>query len=437
MPVSSEDAERAFLGSMLLNRSVAEDAAAYVRVEDFYYSKHRLIFAAAYSIIQAGGGCDIVTVCEKLGNNILEAGGHAYVAGLIEEAPVTANWQEYAKIIKNARALRDIEAAAYEVYESAKGGAAPAIDLASFAFNSFSRITETVSGATESALGVSCRGVAEAILSTLAGNHVVAPGEVPVPTGFPRLDSILDGGLRPGDLCIVAARPGVGKTAMALNIASHVSISSGIPSVFFSLEMTSQSLYRRLLNSVSGVDGKRISRGEIYPDDRERVPAAIEAIARAPLFIDDFSGNMTGDILAKARRVFRKNSTNGVGIIFVDYLQLICPDFSKRAENRVNEVATMTRALKGCAKQLGVPIVVLSQLSRALEHRENHRPRLADLRDSGAIEQDADIVLFLSRLSETDQRDVLLDVAKQRNGPVGEIPMNFRGDTTTFTEKTS
>lgn len=433
----SAEAERAVLGAVLLDNRVFDQAAELLVSEDFYLESHRRIFDTIVSLAGASRAIDILTLREELTRRTdMEAvGGVAYIASLVDGVPRIANIEHYARIVKEKSVLRKLVHSANEILtrsfsdeedpgllleeaeraifqigqERSRTGFAPLHELLSSAYRHVERLsqhTDVVTG---------------------------------VPTGFVELDQMMSG-LQNSDLIIIAARPGLGKTSLALNIAQHVTVKKQKVAGVFSLEMSSQQLALRLLCSEARVDSHKMRSGRLSNDDWTKMAQALSRLSQARLFIDDTPGISLLEMRSKARRLA---SEQGLDLLIVDYLQLMSGEVSgrRRHENRQQEISTISRSLKALAKELNVPLIAISQLSRAPEQRRgNHEPLLSDLRESGSIEQDADVVLFIFRESfykkdedlDDEDRYAQIIIGKQRNGPTGRVKLAFVDQWTRF-----
>ncbi len=433
------DAERFVLGSILLDDSLFVQVAGTVQTEDFALEKHRILFNRMGELHERGERIDRVTVYnELLKHNEAEAcDGLSYLISLDDGLPRIANVDAYVRIVREKSTLRRI------IFTSQK--------LIDRCLLGQEEPDEILAGAEESLLRISDLGARNVlvnprqIIDQYEGglNALLDPSTRlnGLTTGFPKLDE-MTGGLHGGELFILAARPSMGKTALALNIAQHIATQKEPrPVAVFSLEMTKESLLTRMLCAAARVDGQKFRAGFLNREERARLSSAATAISAAPLFIDDTSGANLMDIHAKLRRL--KAEQHGLGMVVIDYLQLMSG--RGRFENRNQEISTLSRGLKLLAKELDVPMMVLSQLSRAPEIRQegDHRPQLSDLRDSGAIEQDADLVAFIFRpeVYKPERQDLRgqaeLILAKQRNGPTGTIKLVFLKHCTRFENRTS
>ena len=440
-PPWSEEAEQAVLGAMLLDADAAMRAAEHVDDTMFYREGHRRLFRAMFAITERGGAVDPLTLADELDRRgeLDASGGREYLAFLLDAVPTVANVEYHARIVKEKALLRRLIEVSTEIVGEAFEGRTMASDLLDIAESrifslgqskersGFSRIKELLWPAMEK-------------LELLAQRESSITG---VPSGFHDLDH-LTSGFQPSDLVIVAARPSMGKTAFTLNIAQHAAITAKTGVAFFSLEMSKESLVQRMLASEALIDAQSLRKGgRALDESMPRLAQAAGILSHAPIFIDDTPGITLLEMRAKARRL---KSEHDIGLIMVDYLQLMSGPAN--SENRQQEVSQISRGLKGLAKELGVPVIALSQLSRAPEQRtgdDKGRPQLSDLRESGAIEQDADVIMFIFRqevYAERDENGRLKDstlegkaeiiVGKQRNGPTGNLRLFFHKQYTRF-----
>ena len=425
----SLDAEKSVLGAVLIQNEAFNYAVELVSSRDFFRDAHRRIFEKMTRLSERGDAIDLVTLREELSRagELDEIGGPAYLASLVDGVPRSTNIEHYARIVKEKSTLRalisitaQISARAYEAGDDPN----TILDEAEQAIFSIAedRVREGF---------VSMRDIVGESLPKIEQLFEQKRLVTGVETGFHDLDQMTRG-LQPGDLVIIAARPSMGKTSLVLNIAEHASI-KGTPVGFYSLEMSREQLFIRLLTSVARIDSHRLMTGTIGQRDYQQLSHAIGVLSDARLYIDDSPGMGVLEMRAKARRLAAEH---GLGLLIVDYLQLMTG--RGRFENRTLELAAISRGLKGLAKELGVPVVALSQLSRAPESRSDHRPLLSDLRESGALEQDADVVLMLYRADmypdakPDDEGRAELIVAKQRNGPTGTVHLAFLKQHTRF-----
>jgi replicative DNA helicase len=424
LPPHNRDAERSVLGSMLRDNHVISDVVNVVRAEHFYTDAHQKIFQAIVTLyIDRGQPVDLVTLANYLQEQkqIEDVGRHAYLAELWDAAPTAGNAEYYARIVRDKGMVRALIHASNEILRDGYDQAQPAEELLATAEHKIFEIANKgVAGQTFTLHDV----LAEAydrIDNRLQKGHQTVSG---LATGYVDLDE-KTAGLHNSELVILAARPSVGKTGFALNIARHIVVEEGQPVFFVSLEMSRVELAERLLCSQARVDSHRLRKGTLGSEDMDKLIAAGGVLRKAKLFIDDSPAQGMLRIAANARRLLLREK---IKLVIIDYLQLIEPE--NRRDPRQEQVAQCSRRLKFLAKELNVPVIALAQVNRASEDRQDHRPRLADLRESGSIEQDADTVLMLHRpeMYEPGQHEgaVELIIAKQRNGPTGEITLTFR-----------
>jgi replicative DNA helicase len=426
VPPHNLEAEESLLGAMLLSRD-AISAATEVRVEasDFYKPAHTHIFEAVMSLYGQGEPVDPVTVADELRRaELLDAlGGRQALLRLQAQTPASANAAHYAKIVNELALLRRLIAVAGDIAEMG-------YDDSGEVQETLDRAESLVFEVAEKRVSDSMVGVSDALQETLDQLEALygSQGEITgVQTGYTDLDSLLLG-LQPSNLLVLAARPGAGKTAFALGAAANVAMSASRPVMFFSMEMGTLELSKRLLSGEARVEMRRLQTGNIPEGDWTKLSHAVGRLAEAPLFIDDNPHCTVMEMRAKARRL--KARYGDLGLIVIDYLQLMTPSTSKKTENRQVEVAEISRGLKILARELDCPVMALSQLNRQLEYRQDKRPMLADLRESGSLEQDADVVIFLYRDEiynpESEQRGTAeVIVSKHRNGPTGVTRLAF------------
>lgn len=426
-------AEAAVLGSMIVDPRCIGDVIELLDRNAFYHSEHQMLFDAIITLYEKnrGEGIDGVLVRDELERrNQMEAvGGPEYVRRVIETVPSSANVQYYADIVREKMLLRETISAATEILNDAYDESGTAGEKLDEAERKIFAVTDK--RITSSAIALKDLVTrAYELIEKREGTHVTG-----LPTGYYELDDKTCG-LQNGEMIIIAGRPSMGKTALALNIAEHVGIIEKIPLAVFSLEMGRQQLAERFLCSYSRVDAQLVRKGMLSTDHYQKLVEACGDVSEAPIYIDDSSALTPLEIRAKARRL---RSTYGIRCILVDYLQLMHIGTS-RVESRQQEISTISRYLKSLARELNIPVVVLSQLNRSPEGREGHRPRMSDLRESGSIEQDADVVMLLHREDyyhrgeqdyETDNTAEVI-IAKQRNGPTGTVKLTFREKCTRF-----
>ena len=424
------EAERSVLGAILIHNQAFNFAAELISPRDFYRDAHRRIFQKMIALSERGDAIDLVTLKEELGRSgeLEDVGGPAYIASLVDGLPRATNVENYARIVKEKATLRNLIYSANKILATAyeaEQDATVILDEAEQAI--FSIAEDRIRPGF-----VSVKELAQQSFETIEQAHARKQIITGVPTGFVDLDEMTSG-LQPGDLVIIAARPSMGKTALVLNIAQHVGTKTDRTVGLFSLEMSKEQLFLRMLTSEAAVDSHRLRTGFLGENDWGRLSTALGTLAEAHIFIDDSPGIGVLEMRAKARRLMYEQSLH---LLIVDYIQLM--QGAGRFENRTLELGAISRGLKGLAKELAIPIIVLSQLSRAPEARSDHRPMLADLRESGALEQDADVVGLLFRADqypdckEEDRGVAELHVAKQRNGPTGLVKLAFLKEFTRF-----
>ena len=426
VPPSSVEAERAVLGGLMLDASGWDRVADRVREEDFYRRDHRLVFRAIASLIDADNPCDVLTVSEWLeaqGDAKVE-GGLAFVGELAESTPSAANVAAYAEIVRERAVLREMIAASSTIADRAfRTEGRPAVELVEEA----EQLVYAIGDRRRAGSGPKAvRDVLVGVMERLDELHQVEGHVTGVPTGFVDLDRDT-AGFQPGDLIVIAGRPSMGKTALALNIVESAAIRTQLAAVVFSLEMSSEQLAMRFMSSLGGIDAHKIRTGKLEDADWPKLTSAMMLLNESRIFLDDTGDLTPTELRARCRRLKREHD---VGLIIVDYLQLM--HVPGTSENRATEISEISRSLKALARELKVPVVALSQLNRSLESRANRRPMLSDLRESGAIEQDADVILFIYRdevynEESTDKGKAEIIIGKQRNGPTGTVTLTFLG----------
>ncbi len=426
------DAERSVLGAILLDNNALNAAIENLRPEDFFLDQHRRVFTQMIALGESQQAIDLVTLTEELHRrgDLEAAGGAPYLASLADGMPKVSNIEHYARIVKEKALLRNLIHATHNIQQHAfegEDGADAILD------NAESSIFALAEDRVKAGL-VSIKDVVKDNFDRLEKIFREGKSITGISTGYSELDKLLSG-FQPSELLILAARPSQGKTALALNLAENIAIRAGEPVAIFSLEMSKESLLQRLVASVAQIDAHKFRTGHLSREDWRRMTEALGTISSAPVWIDDSGSISVLEIGAKARRLMRDK---GLKLLIVDYLQLITA--RGRFNSRQEEVSSISRNLKGLAKELKIPVLVLSQLTRAPE-REERGPQLSDLRESGAIEQDADVVMFIYRPNfykvdaapeERDQADIL--IAKQRNGPTDKVKFVFRSRLTRFEE---
>ncbi|MFM7226561.1 MAG: replicative DNA helicase [Betaproteobacteria bacterium] len=435
VPPHSIEAEQSVLGGLLLDNTAFDRVIDLVSAEDFYRFDHRLIFQQIAKLVAATKPADVITVFESLSllGKAEEVGGLAYLNALAQNTPSAANIRRYAEIVRDRSILRKLisvsdeiagdafnpqgkevrqmldvaESKIFSIAEEGNRGAAGFVEIKPLLAHVVERIDE--------------------LFARDSTNDVTG-----VPTGMLDLDRMTSG-LQEGDLIIVAGRPSMGKTAFSVNIGENVAIESGLPVAIFSMEMGGTQLAMRMLGSVGRIDQQRLKTGRLKDEDWPKLTSAIQKMNDAPIFIDETPALSSVELRSRARRLARK--CGKLGLIIVDYLQLMSANAP--GENRATEISEISRNLKSLAKELNCPVIALSQLNRSLEQRPNRRPVMSDLRESGAIEQDADLILFIYRdevynPDSPDKGTAEIIIGKQRNGPIGQVRMTFLGQFTKF-----
>ena len=435
IPPHSIEAEQSVLGGLLLDNSAWDKIADFVSPEDFYRYDHRLIFQHIARLSSSSRPADVITVFESLSsaNKAEEIGGLSYLNALAQNTPSAANIRRYAEIVRDRGILRKLISVSDEISGSAFNPQGKEVkQMLDEAESKIFAIAEEGSRGTQGFQEIQplLTQVVERIDELYNREN---PNDITgVPTGFVDLDRMTSG-LQPGDLIIVAGRPSMGKTAFSVNIGEHVSTDSGLPVAIFSMEMGGSQLAMRMLGSVGRLDQHRLRTGRLNDEDWPRLTHAIQKMNDAQIFIDETPALSSIELRARSRRLARQ--CGKLGLIIVDYLQLMSANAP--GENRATEISESSRNLKGLAKELNCPVIALSQLNRSLEQRPNKRPVMSDLRESGAIEQDADLILFIYRdevynpdSPEKGMAEII--IGKQRNGPIGSVRMTFLGQFTKF-----
>lgn len=431
-PVSKE-AERSVIGSMLIDQSVAELAVDRLEERDFHSTDHRSVFAAMRGIVQRGGTPDIVSVADALSNSepLDGTGWGSILTDFVTATPNSMNAQHYIEIVEKKSVMRAIIDSAHKIAEIGYSDS-DEVDAA------VDKAESIVYGLNRNRRAENAISLARLVPDTIERIKFMVEhkGErLGIPSGLASIDRIT-GGWQDSDLVIIAARPSVGKTSLALNMAQNAAIDHGKSVAVFSLEMSKEQLSTRLVAGVSGIDIGRIRRGDIYGIDLARIAASAGSLLDAKIIIDDTPVASASDLRGRCRRI---EAEHGLDLIVVDYLQLMTADRTTKDANRVSETSDISRGLKRLARELNKPVIALSQLSRSSEHREGGQPRLSDLRDSGAIEQDADVVIMLWRQNAPDitkqYEEVKAIVAKHRNGPTGMVDLLFHKPTTMFKDQ--
>ncbi len=428
---SNLDAERSILGAILLDNHALNTAIENVRPEDFFLDQHRRVYVQMIALGESQQAIDLVTLTEELHRRgeLEAAGGAPYLSALADGMPRVSNVEHYARIVKEKALLRNLIHATHNIQQRALEGEDGDMILDNAESSIFALAEDRVKAGL-----IPVKDIVRDNFERLERIFREGKSITGVSTGYAELDKLLSG-LQNSELLILAARPSQGKTALALNLAENIAIRAGMPVAVFSLEMSKESLLQRLVASVAQIDAHKFRTGHLTREDWRRMTEALGTISSAPLWIDDAGSTSVLEIGAKARRLKRDK---GLSLLIVDYLQLITA--RGRFNSRQEEVASISRGLKGLAKELQIPVLVLSQLTRAPE-REERGPQLSDLRESGAIEQDADVVMFIYRPNwgkmdlspeERDQAEIV--IAKQRNGPTDKVKFVFRSRLTRFEE---
>jgi replicative DNA helicase len=428
----SLEVERSILGAILLDNHAFNTAAQVVTADDFFGGSNRVIYAAMSALSERNEGIDPITLRAQLEKDdaIDRAGGAAYISSLIDGMPTGGNIDQYARLVKDKSSLRSLITASNEIIGTAMEGAADTDEILDRAEHAIFEISEA-----KIRKGfLSVRDVAHDTMREIEDLMERGDFVTGTPTGFSRLDA-MTAGLQKGDLFILAARPSMGKTAFAINVAQHVALEVGGTVGIFSLEMSVQQLIRRMVTGVAQVDAHKLSTGFLSNDDKEKLLDALHRLSETKIFIDDSASITVLEMRAKARRL---SAEHGLDLLVVDYLQLM--QGTTRTDNRNLEIGEISRGLKALAKELSIPVIALSQLSRAPETRSGHRPQLSDLRESGNLEQDADVVAFIFRpevYSDDPELEGIAEliISKQRNGPIGNVPLAFLKAYTLFRDR--
>lgn len=436
LPPHSIEAEQSLLGGLLLDNSAWDRIADAVSAADFYRDDHRRIFRHIAKLVEQARPADVVTVFESIekNNEVEQAGGLAYLGEIANNTPSAANIRRYAEIVRERAVLRRLVTIGDEIAASALNPAGK--DVKQLLDQAEAKVFEIAEDGARSSQGfVSIQPLLGEVVDRIQSLHDQAnPSEVTgLPSGFVDLDRIT-AGFQPGDMIVVAGRPSMGKTAFALNIAEHVGVDLRLPVAIFSLEMSGPQLAMRFLSSVGRLDAQRIKTGRLNDEDWEKMTDALGRLHESPIHIDETGAINATDLRARARRLARQYGGK-LGLIVVDYLQLMTS--TRDGENRATEISEISRSIKALAKELRVPVVALSQLSRKVEERNDKRPLMSDLRESGAIEQDADIILMMYREEyykpDTPEKGVAeVIIGKHRNGPTGTVKLTFLGEYTRF-----
>jgi replicative DNA helicase len=432
LPPHSVEAEQSLLGGLMLDQRAWDQIADVISPEDLYRADHRLIFSAVAALVEGNQPPDAVTVSEYLQRlgQLEAAGGLPYLARLVQDTPSAANIRAYARIVRERAMLRQLIEIGGDIAASAHGSEGLSVE-------------EIVDAAEQKVFEIADRGQRRG--AGFKSLKQILPGTIDrldmlshstseitgVSTGFVEMDR-MTAGLQRGELIIVAGRPSMGKTTLAMNLAENAAIGSQVPTAIFSMEMSAEQLSFRMIGSIGRVNQTRLRTGKVNEQDWSRIDSAVSLMSGAPIFIDDSGALTPTEVRARARRLKREH---GLGLIVVDYLQLM--QVTGTTENRATEISEISRSLKALAKELDVPVIALSQLNRSVEQRQDKKPVMSDLRESGAIEQDADLIVFIYREEvyepDTPRKGIAdIIIAKQRNGPVGEFHLTFLGEYTKF-----
>jgi replicative DNA helicase len=432
-PPHSVEAEQAIIGGLMLENQGWDKINAKICEDDFYRTEHRILYRAIHTLAHKNQPFDVVTLLDTLKSNddLDNAGGEAYLFELANNTPSVANISAYADIVREKSVQRQLISVATEIADSAYNpGSREVPELLDFAESKVFAIAEQTpsDGGPEIIKSILVRAVERIDALYHSGDSITG-----LATGLKDLDE-LTSGLQPSDLIIVAGRPSMGKTTLVMNMAEHAAIKENKPVLVFSMEMPADSLAMRMMSSLGRIDQHRIRTGKLSDDDWPRITSAVHMLSEAPLFIDDTPALTPAELRARARRLVKEHGS--LGLIVIDYLQLMkVPGF--KADNRTAEISEISRSLKALAKELHVPVIALSQLNRSLEQRQDKRPVMSDLRESGAIEQDADLICFIYRdevynEDSPDKGTAEILIAKQRNGPIGKVRVAFLGKYTRF-----
>lgn len=431
MPPQNLEAERSVLGGILLDNQVINAVLEVINAADLYSEAHKKIFRAISEIYDRNEPVDLITLSSFLTdrNQLTQIGGMTYLASLVDNVPSSANAAHWARIIREKAVIRQLISAANNILAKSYETGAEIDEILDRAEHSIFEISENKIKPSFSLI----RGIIKESFKTIEALYARKELVTGVPTGFLKLDD-LTSGFQKSDLIIIAGRPAMGKTAFALNIAQHVALETALPVAVFSLEMSKEQLSMRLLSSEARVDSQRLRKGFLGETDWPKLTTAAGRLSEAPIYIDDTAAIMVLEMKAKARRL---KAEAGLGLIVVDYIQLMRSGMSK--DSREQEISEISRSLKALAKELNVPVIALSQLNRKVEDRTNRRPQMADLRESGAIEQDADVIIFIYRdevynkdENNPDKGIAEIIIGKQRNGPQGVVKLAFLDKYTRF-----
>ncbi len=433
IPPQNIEAEQAVLGAMLIKKEAISEVVTILIGTDFYRDAHRIIFDAMLELFNKNEAVDLITITEQLRKNeqLDKVGGIAYVTSLANSVPTAANIEYHAKIVKEKGQLRHLINSATAIAGMGYEDNENVIDVMDKAEKMILEVAEKRGGGDFTPI----KNILLDTFSKIEVLYASKGGITGTPTGFKDLDK-LTSGLQPSDLILVAARPSMGKTAFTLNLATHIAVREKKAVAFFSLEMSKEQLVQRMLCSEGAIDSQRLRIGELDDKDWGKLISAADRLSTAPIFIDDTAGITVMELRSKARRL---KTEYDLKLIVIDYLQLMQGSSSKGGDNRQQEISEISRSLKALARELNVPVIALSQLSRSVESRQVKKPMLSDLRESGSLEQDADIVMFLYREDyydpDTENKNITdVIIAKHRNGPVDTIQLFFHKQFTKFAD---
>lgn len=434
VPPQNIEAEQSVIGAMLIEKEAISKVAEFLQQEDFYREAHRLIYHAILELFNKNDAVDLITVTEMLRkeDRLETVGGISYITSLANSMPTAANVLYHARIVEEKALLRQLISVSTQIAGMGYEGAEEVAQI----LDQSERMILEVSSRKVGKDFAPIKGIIFDAFNKIEQLYASKGGITGIPTGFKDLDR-LTAGLQPSDLVLIAARPSMGKTAFVLNIAQHIAIKEKKAVAFFSLEMSKEQLVQRMLCSEAAIDAQRLRIGELEENDWKKLVLAADRLSNAPIFIDDTAGITVLEMRGKARRL---KIEHDLQLIIIDYLQLMQGRSSgSRSENRQQEISEISRSLKGLARELHVPVIALSQLSRSVESRQSKKPMLSDLRESGSLEQDADIVAFLYREDyynpDTDKPNITeVIVAKHRNGPVDTMQLFFHKQFTKFSD---
>lgn len=423
IPPHDLEAERSLLGALLIDKDAVVKVAEFLQPKHFYRDAHHQIYEAILDLYEKREPADLVTVTSVLKRRkaLDKVGGASYLTELTDSVPTSSHVEHYGKIVRDTAIKRDLITTSSQIVELGFKEELALEELLDKAESSLFAVSQA-----QAQIGFShVKPTLEEAFDRLDELHKNPEASRGVPTGFKQLDERL-GGLQSSNMIVLAARPSLGKTSLALNIAQHAALEKKIPVGIFSLETSREQLVHRLLSSQADIDGWKLTTSRLEEEDFKKLGEALGELAEAPIFIDDTPALAVMEMRMRARRLQMEQD---VKLLIVDFMQLAR---SRNLENRVQEVSEISQALKNLARELHIPVLAVSQLSRAVEARGAPRPQLSDLRESGSIEQDADVVMFLYREDAEDSSNMRLFIAKHRNGPTGEIPLFFRGERTRF-----